>query len=329
MNDWPRLLAFADRHPAAPLALATLVGRTGSSYRQPGARLLVTATGDFAGSLSGGCLEEDIAQVALRVLASGHPETLHIDTRPHFGCPGRLEIFLEPIACPVLDTLRTHLAARRPVTLLTDHGPAATGTRIESTDTPHAPSELPTASAASHFRETLGPRPRLLVLGWSRDAEAVCRQSSLLGWETVRIADSPARLRELTPVADEQLAACPPDSLLARFPPDSRTAVLVMTHHLGRDAAYLAAAFRAPYGYLGLLGSRRRREEIFHTLAESGLLDTAPPETLHAPVGLDIGAETPESIALAILAEIHALWQSRPATPLRTKTTPIHPFPAA
>ena len=85
--------------------------------------------------------------------------------------------------------------------------------------------------------------------------------------------------------------------------------------------------FAPPYGYLGLLGSRRRREEIFHTLAESGLLDTAPPETLHAPVGLDLGAETPESIALAILAEIHAFWQSRPATPLRSKSTPIHLHP--
>lgn len=325
MNEWPRLLAFAEANPSASFALATLVARTGASYRQPGARLLVDSRGAYAGSLSGGCLEEDIARVALRVLAGSTPEKLHIDTRPHFGCPGRLEIFIEPVSTSLLASIRSRLAARESFSLLTCHGDPASGTCIDFPVTSSVPSASPAPVQDSVFRESIGPRPRLVVIGWSRDAEAVCRQSCLLGWETWRLADSPARLRELAQAADEQREACPPDSLVARFVPDSRTAVLVMTHHLGRDAAYLAAAFRAPYGYLGLLGSRRRREDIFRTLGEAGLLDDGPPpETLHAPVGLDLGAESPEAIALAILAEIHAFWQDRPATPLRLKSSPIH-----
>lgn len=309
MNDWPRLLAFADQHPGQPLALATLVGRTGSSYRQPGARLLVNLDREFTGSLSGGCLEDGVAAVARRVLQTGRNERLQIDTRPHFGCAGTLDIWVEPISATALETLRAGLASRQTFTWETHYSAANT----------HS------AAPSAVFCETIPPRPRLLVAGAARDAEAVCRQASLLGWEIHRLAADPATLRDLLPVAGEQLHACPPEAVATRFPPDARTALLIMTHHLGRDTAYLRHALREPYGYVGLLGSRRRREEIFRELGEAGLFaEGPPPDTLHAPVGLDIGADTPEAIALAIVAEIHAYWQNHDGGSLRLKSAAIH-----
>ncbi|MBC8011024.1 MAG: XdhC family protein [Burkholderiales bacterium] len=311
MNDWPRLLDFAARHAEAPLALATLVGRTGSSYRLPGARLVVTVDGEFAGSLSGGCLEDGIAQVARRVLQTGRDEKLRIDTRPHFGCPGLLDIWVETLRPEQIAELRRGLAARKAFTYDTVYS--------ENNDATDGTSPRPV------FRETIAPVPRLLVAGTARDAEALCRQAGLLGWETWRIAPDPAAARELKIVAHEHIRACAPDELPRRFTADARTALVIMTHHLGRDAAYLRHALRQPFGYLGLLGSRRRREEIFRVLGDAGIFDDGPPpETLHAPVGLDLGAETPEAIALAIVAEIHATWQGRPGGPLREKHGPIH-----
>ena len=100
--------------------------------------------------------------------------------------------------------------------------------------------------------------------------------------------------------------------LVARFAPDAGTAVVVMTHHLARDLAYLRAVLPAPYPYVGLLGSRRRRENLLAELGEAGVLaDDTVEARLHAPVGLDLGATDPASVALAIVAEIQAAWAGR------------------
>ncbi|MEO8615956.1 MAG: XdhC family protein, partial [Luteolibacter sp.] len=170
MSDWPFLLDFARQHAGQPMALASLVAREGSSYRMPGARMLVTADGNFSGTLSGGCLEEGIAKVAQRVLTSGLAETLHIDTRPHFGCPGKLRIFVEPVAASLLVRAFSKVAERREFHLATFFEGA--GTRIFRED-----EEDPNQSGV--LIEKIERRPRLVVIGWTTDIDPLLRIASL------------------------------------------------------------------------------------------------------------------------------------------------------
>jgi xanthine dehydrogenase accessory factor len=319
MLDWPRLHAFAARRTAAPLALVSLVGRSGSSYRPPGARLLVAADGAWAGSISGGCLEDELAREAVRVLATGASVLHAFDTRPHYGCPGRLELFIEALPDAWMDDLGARLSRRQPFVVHTRFAAGAgetTGSRLENA---FAADAVP----AGVFRQEVGPTPRLVVVSGTSDADAVLRFADVLGWDVHRVlpAGEPDRTDE-APGGE----VCPAAALPARFPPDARTAVVVMTHHLARDLAYLRAVLPEPYPYIGLLGSRRRRETLLAALGEDGLLaDETLAERLHAPVGLDLGADDPSAIALAIVAEIQAFWAGRPGGSLRARAGAIHP----
>ena len=304
-SDWSHLVDFIARHRREPLALATLVACEGSSYRQPGARLLVNRQGDFSGSLSGGCLEEGLARVAQKVLADGKTRTERIDTKPHFGCPGVLTILIESIAPDGLfETIIDSLATRQTLTLTT----SSTGTSL----TP----------GAGHT-ETITPPPRLIVVGWTSDQDPLFQMAQLLNWECHRILKDPVMRKSFPQIANEHLSHCPPEDLTREFIPDSSTAVLIMSHHLASDLSFLRAAAQAGYPYLGLLGSRRRRETLLNELGDYGLLEENTwLQNLHAPVGLDLGAEHPSTIALAILAEIQAIFAKKGAGFLSRKQEP-------
>jgi len=332
MTDWPRLLAFAKGHSGAPLALATLVGREGSSYRQPGARMLINAQGVYTGSLSGGCLEDDLARFAQTVLADGCAKVRTIDTRPHYGCPGRLEIFIERLPASFFQHLTVCISARLPFRLRTrfhaSSGPVGTTLENAPPERPANGEDLrdhPDAASKTWFDEDVGRQPRLLVVSGSEDAEPVRRFAEILGWQFTRILPLSDAARRHVTTGD---CVCPAEELPTRFPPDERTAVLIMTHNLARDTHYLRYALPAPYAYVGLLGSRRRRDIILAELGESGLLaDESNTDRLYSPIGLDLGATDPASIALAIVAEIQSLWSGRTADHLRHRRAPIHDTP--
>jgi len=311
MSDWPFLLDFARQHAGQPMALASLVAREGSSYRMPGARMLVTADGNFSGTLSGGCLEEGIASVAQRVLASGMAETLHIDTRPHFGCPGTLRVFVEPVAVDLLARAFSQVAERRPFHLATFFEGA--GTRIFRDD-----KEDPNQSGV--LIEKIEPRPRLVVIGWTSDSDPLLKMASLLGWERHRVSRT-----EQAAVAGETVTICADDEFVENFPADLKTAVLIMTHRLTTDLGFLKQVLPEAYGYIGLLGSRRRRETLLAEAGACGLLeDPTVAERLYAPVGLDLGGEHPATIALSIVAEIQAVFTGSSAGFLRDRLGIIH-----
>lgn len=311
MSDWPFLFPFARLHRGGRLALATLVSREGSSYRQPGARMLIAEDGTFSGSLSGGCLEEGIARSARDVIAGAGPRRMVIDTRPHFGCPGTLHVLVEAVAGRLIEQVAELLAARRPVTLVTDEN----GTRM--------------ASGGGGFVERVMPPVRLIAVGWTPDLEPVLRFAAQLGWECHRVLRDPRMTAETPPVAGESVQALEAGEMVARFVADANTAVLVMTHHLATDFAFLKEILPAGFGYVGLLGSRRRRETLLAELGALGLLENPDITTrLHAPVGLDLGGHHPVSIALAIVAEIQAVLGGADAGFLRDKVTTIHPPPA-
>lgn len=311
-TEWKQLADFAAARGGGRFALATLIRREGSSYRQPGARLLIAPDGAHVGCLSGGCLEEGVAQVGLRVLRAGAGEALRIDTRPHFGCPGVLDLWVEPVAPGLLAEVSAALAARRPAWIETR--PDAAGTRLLCAS--------PLAPAENGLLQELAPLPRLIVASATSDADPLCELAAWMGWEVRRVMHSSEAAGSPSLAAAEVVS---PESLPGRFPADSRTACLIMTHHLGRDSAYLRHALAAGYPYVGLLGSRRRREALLGELGELGLLEDASiAARLRAPVGLDLGAEEPRGIALAIVAEIQAAWAGAGGGPLSERRGPVH-----
>ncbi|MEY4490001.1 MAG: hypothetical protein RIQ79_2509 [Verrucomicrobiota bacterium] len=317
-TEWKRLVAFAAAKPGDSFALATLIGREGSSYRQPGARLLIAPDGTHAGCLSGGCLEEGVAQVGLRVLRTGAGERLRLDTRPHFGCPGILDIWVEPLAAGFLRELALALAARTNPWVATRPASAAGTTLLHTA--PQTEAEAPDAL----IRE-VGLLPRLLVASATSDADDLCALADWMGWDVRRIVHSAESQSDLPPAAAARAEVVLPEQLARLAPPDTRTACVIMTHHLGRDLAYLRHALVAAYPYVGLLGSRRRRETLLGELGELGVLaDPTVAHRLHAPVGLDLGADEPRAIALAIVAEIQAAWTGAGGGPLQHRAGPVH-----
>lgn len=313
-----------------PAALATLVSVSGSSYRRPGARLLLLPSGERIGSISGGCLEEDVLLRAQRVHSTGRAETVVYDTTAEndlvwgvgLGCHGVVRVLIEPISRPPAwaATLAQHFARRIATTLAVVHDgadPARYGTRCEV--------ESATAATNGVFSETVPPPTRLVVYGAGDDAAPLTRLGTELGWH-VTVADPRAAFASATrfPAAHD-LVVAPAAELVARTGPDATTLVVVMTHHYVHDLPLLRDLLPRPLAYLGLLGPRKRAEQILRDLAAGGLEVTpAQRQRLHAPVGLDLGAEGPEQVALAIVAEMQATLTGRDAQPLRLRTRPIH-----
>ena len=293
-SDWFHLQDFIAKHQnkAQYLALATLTKVEGSSYRKPGARLLINAAGEYSGSLSGGCLEVGIAQVAKQVVQDGVIRTEKINTQPHFGCPGVLTFLIEKVnICGLLDKILHKINQRETFHLTTTN----TGTTIEK------------SCVASTFTETIFPKPRLIVIGWTSDQEPLFQMAATLNWECIRVVKD-SNVAAATPiVAHEQVIVCSAEDLAKTLPPDPQTAILIMSHHMATDFSFLSSAASQSYSYIGLLGSKRRREKLLTELGENGLLEQAEwTENLYAPVGLDIGATNPSTIALSILAEIQS-----------------------
>jgi len=313
--------------------LATLVTVEGSSYRRPGARLLVLADGTRVGSISGGCLEEDVMARARRVFETGQPDTVVYDTTSEndlvwgvgLGCHGVVRVFIEKLT-PKPDwaaTLADNFAARRPTRLAVGYGESTTqssGTRLAA----EAPPD-PSSPTTNLFLEHVAPPTALFVFGAGDDAQPLVRLARELGWH-VTVADPRAAFTTAArfPAAD-RLAIGPADQLVALTAPGPDALAVVMTHHYVHDVPLLRGLLARPLAYLGLLGPRKRAEKILADLTAAGVAITAADRArVHAPVGLDLGADAPEQVAFAILAEMQAVLTGRDAQPLRQRARPIH-----
>ena len=165
--------------------------------------------------------------------------------------------------------------------------------------------------------ERIEPPHALVVVGSSAAARALLPVASALGWQTTLVDHDPARLQALGLPPGLRTVCAEPAGLIEALPLDAHSSVVVMTHNLERDVAYLAALKDAPVAYVGALGSRER----VGRMRADPLLDRLH---LHAPAGLDIGSETPEEIALAVAAEIMAVVNRRSGGPLRDNDGAIH-----
>ena len=291
MKEICDIIVECERRRGEPLALATLVRARGSSYRRPGARMLITTDRQTVGALSGGCLEEEVAVRARAVTATGEPVLLSFDTRLRYGCNGAIEIFVERMRPELSEHLAAAQRARRECLLATVfEGVNSLGTRFLLA----ADEALPGA-----FVQVIRPALRLFLIGHGPDSIPLCGLAAVLGWDVVET---------------EEASTLPNDF-------DEWTAAIVKTHNYGRDYAALETLLPLGLRYLALLGPRRRRDQLLHGLLEAGVNLRSE---LFSPAGLDLGAESPEEIALAIVAEIQTTFAEAAGESLRDRKTPIH-----
>lgn len=309
--------------------LATLVRVEGSSYRRPGARLLVLSNGTRIGSISGGCLEEDLLTRAAKVAATGQAEAVTYDTTSEndvvwgvgLGCHGIVRILLErlPPRPTWARVLTENFAARHRTRLAVVHA-AGNSQPLGTIAVPDAGAVPPDV-----FAEDVGPPLHLGVFGAGDDARPLVRLAKELGWRVTVADPRPAfATTERFPEADHFVVGAA-DTLAPGAALDADSLAVVMTHHYVHDVPVLRSLLPQPLRYLGLLGPKKRSEKILADLAKEGVAATDEERLrLHAPVGLDLGADTPEQVALAIVAEALAVLANRNARPLRERTTPIH-----
>ncbi len=316
MNDRRKICQMWQRGGAC--ALVTLVRIEGSSYRRVGARLLIARNGDYAGSISGGCLEAEVVRKAQWLVRDGRAvverySTLFDDTAeiPYgLGCGGTVDLLIEPAQTPeciaLMEAMQRSLGGdrKRVATWLPGGcGPLRREISSENGSVTFLSDGTPDLEAEV-FVETLEAPQHLILFGAGDDAQPMVRMAALLGW-AVTVIDGRAQLARAERFAevDRVLVTSSLDDVAV----GERDAVVIMSHSYEQDRAWLVAVLPHTPRYMGLLGSRHRSALL---VSEAAALLSWPVERacegLFAPVGLDLGGDGAEAIALATIAEIQA-----------------------
>lgn len=357
----------AAREQGKQTALATVVQVEGSSYRQPGARMLVTEDGLLTGAISGGCLEGDALRKALYVMDRRQAMLVTYDTNDEddatlglgLGCNGIIQVLIEPVdeqrPDHPLQLLQLAAAKRQSsvlVTLfsLTDRKHPLAGTRLLLSGNGEFTGSIPgyedifrqeamtvLNNGRSSFKEYkelsvfvfteyLSPPVSLVIFGAGNDVMPLVDMAAILGWPATVIDGRPAyATRERFAQPGCRVMVAKPEQALEQLVIDNRTAFILMTHNYRYDMAMLQALFMKEIAYIGLLGPRKKKERILDELREAGKGPSREQlAVLHGPVGLDIGAETPEEIALSVIAEIKAVFAGRRGSYLKETEGTIH-----
>jgi xanthine dehydrogenase accessory factor len=358
MKELIELFEARRRSPHVPVVVATVLRVEGSSYRRPGARMLINIHGRVAGSVSGGCLEKSVISQARIAMLDGNPRLLSYDTTDandfalgsSLGCEGRIWIGLEVLRAgqswPLETTVDRARRRREPAALVTRIQRIAGGFRFASTalfsseedELEGALSQEVSGALANHksrfvgdqtaggaLIEWLAPPLRLVLLGGGYDVPPMVRLARELGHEVLVIDRRPDIARPENFPRANRVIASNPSAIPSHLSPDQRTVAVIMNHHYDTDRDALAALLPLHLPYIALLGPKRRTERIIEELEGDGC-DVSPEilQTIHGPAGLDIGAETPEQIGLAILAEIQSVLAGRDGSKLRERAAPIH-----
>ena len=306
------------------VALATVVATRRSAPRPVGAKLAISERGELQGSVSGGCVESDVAVQAAEVIAEGTPRLLTYgitdDMAWNVGlpCGGEIDVFVERFEGELPES------DEPAVSVIVLEGERAGERRLLGSDAVEpGPSRVVELDGETVFAEMLGPPPRVVVIGAIDTAEELCRAAKSLGWHTVVTDPRPAlTTRERLPSPDELLVAWP-DEALEQLAPDHDTAVVVLTHEERLDVPALTSALEAEAFYVGAIGSRRTQAKRRERLLEAGVAEEQL-ERLCGPAGLDLGAQTPAEMAVSILGEILAVRAGRSGGRLRERSGRIH-----
>ncbi|RYZ73791.1 MAG: XdhC family protein, partial [Proteobacteria bacterium] len=290
------LVAHAER---IPVALATVIRLHGSSYRRPGAKMLITRTGEIAGGVSGGCLERDLIMRAVQLMDSGRQESVLVtyDTRADtdddeaearvrsvgLGCEGVIEILLNPAPEPHLQAIEHCLASR-----------SVTSFKVT----------LPNGES---YIDVLVPPQRLILFGAGPDAVALFRLARELGWSvTVVNCHSAFPMPRHAFIGSDQYITTDCTTAVSKAVLQKDSVAITMTHNFEHDLAILSSIAQSGWPqYLGLLGPRVRSEKLLNEMISKGL--KIPAHGIFYPLGLDIGGDSAQAIALSALADIHAV----------------------
>lgn len=347
-------------------ALATVVKVRGSSYRSPGARMLITDDGRWIGSISGGCLEGDALRKARQVMNENKAMTITYDTREEsnqnlgigLGCNGVIDVLIEPvvpgdagnpvalfermIAVPATYALATvfsngGLAGKK--LLLAEDGtiindgidPALQAlvqpdlaTVFESRRS-FAKSYMRGPATEEVFLELVQPSISLIIFGGGFDARPVHQLAKSLGWEVTVTDECVAHIAPLFFPSADRLALCQREFVDRDFPITPYTACILMSHNYEYDRDVLKKVIRSKAPYIGILGPRKRFEKMLQEFEKEKFpVSSEDMHRVHSPAGLDIGAETPDEIALSIVSEIQGKFANRSGGFLKYRNAPIH-----
>lgn len=364
------IIAYGEAKKAGrQTALATVVHVEGSSYRRPGARMLIEDDGQLTGAISGGCLEGDALRKALLVMTERRSRLVTYDTMDDddakfgvgLGCNGIIQVLIEPIndadANSPIQYLRSINEKRQTSILVTlfslqDKKATQQGTCLllkeDGNVTEHTSvlkdvlladaSEALTTQISSFknyisddhdltaFIEVIKPPVSVIVIGAGNDVMPVVNMADILGWETT-VIDGRANYAKKERFASAcQVLVSKPEKALEQITIDEHTVFLLMTHNYNYDKAMLVQLLQKNVSYIGMLGPKKKRERVLNELKDEGISFTDQQlSVLHSPVGLDIGAETAEEIALSILSEIKAMFANKDVQSLRKIKEVIHP----
>ncbi len=357
-------------HAGKKTALAAVVHLDGSSYRRPGARMLVSDEGELTGAISGGCLEGDALRKALFALSQQQSKLVTYDTSDEddmtigiqLGCAGVIQVLFEPInpnhPSNPIQLIRKALAIRQHAVLVTlfdlsDKKNTQPGTCLLMEADGHISGEQPIPAigqalqeemqlvmqtgksvfrqftgagfSMTAFIEYLQPAVSLVVVGAGNDAIPMMQFADTLGWD-VRVVDgrnTHARPERFASAC--QVLVSRPEQVLEQLPMDERTVFVMMTHNYNYDLAMLKALLPLQTPYIGMLGPKKKLDRMLDELRAAGeVIDESMLSKVHGPAGLEIGAETPEEIALSIISEIQAVLTKAPGGQLKWKADVIH-----
>jgi len=346
-------------------ALATVIKVHGSSYRSPGARMLITDDGRWVGSISGGCLEGDALRKARQVMTESQGITVTYDTREEsnqnlgigLGCNGVIDVLIEPVVPASVTNPVTlferFLAEQQPLVLATVYAPAKyAGDKYfmtfqgEFTSCAQRPapamltedmhrlfasrkSEARTYSvngeALDVFIELIQPTVSLIIFGGGFDARPVSQLAKSMGWDVQVTDECVAHIAPVFFPDADRLSLCQREFIDRDFVVTPYTACVLMSHNYDYDRDVLQKLITKETPYIGILGPRKRFDKMIEEFTQQGIALTSDQlSRIHSPIGLDIGAEAPDEIAVSIIAEIQSVFANRSGGFLKYRTGPIH-----
>jgi len=312
-------------------AVAMVVDSKRSAPRPLGSRMLISENGAMVGSVSGGCVESDVALHAAEVIESGQPQllTYGISDDDAFDvglpCGGEIEVFVAPADQEELDRVSAALAAGERLSVSTVLTGDSAGRRSYGPGEGHSSASR---TAPETFVEHYAPAPVLMIFGAVDTAEEMCKLARQLGFRTI-VSDARSKFAtpERLPHADRIVVGWPAMAW-DEHPPDDATYVVVLTHDARFDEPALGPALRSPAPYIGALGSRRAQASRRRRLLNAGFSE-AEIDRISGPMGLDIGAMTPAETALSVFAELLAVKTGRSGGRLADAAGRIHAEPVA
>lgn len=343
-------------------ALATVVKVEGSSYRGPGARMLITEDGEITGAISGGCLEGDALRKAQFAIFEQKNRLEIYDTTDdednnlgvQLGCNGIVFILFEPInnddPYHPISLLKKVAFKRVDAVLLTLFNPdknifqKGTIGFINDMESFFKEEEMKALEplcvkalddkvsivndyedSSSVLIQFVAPALQLVIAGAGNDAQPLMEMAYLLGWNIVVIDGRPAYVTQQRFPKAGKISLTKAPEILNAIDVDQQTAVVLMTHNYNYDLVALEQLLHTDCNYIGVLGPRKKLHKMLDELSGKGIeIDDDKLQKIHGPVGLDIGAETAEEIALSIIAEIKAVFSKRNGTFLKEKSAAIH-----